>query len=100
MSWPILPLILAALVGAAFGMVYLGLLWGAVSALPKDRGGVWVFVGLGLVRMVLVLGAVATAVVLGLRIEAIATALAGFIALRLAATRWIGPPPSERATWK
>ena len=93
-------LILGAVIGAGLGAVYLALLWGAVSALPKDRGGVWVFVALGLARVALLLGAMAAAVALGLRIEGIAAALGGFILLRLAATRWIGAPPTERATWK
>lgn len=100
MSLSILSLFLAALAGGALGAVYLGLLWVAVRSLPQDRGGILVFVALGLARVVLLVGALAAAAALGLRIEGIAAAVAGFIAVRLVATRWLGDTRPGGATWK
>jgi len=100
MTLSILSLFLAALAGGAVGAVYLGLLWVAVRSLPQDRGGVLVFISLGLARVALLLGALAAAAALGLRIEGIAAAVAGFIAVRLAATRWLGNPRPGGASWK
>lgn len=100
MTFSILSLVFGAFVGGALGAVYLGLLWVAVRSLPQDRGGVVVFVGLGLARVALLLGALAAAAALGLRIEGIAAAVAGFIAVRLAATRWLGDTTPGGATWK
>ena len=100
MSLSILSLFLGALAGGGLGAVYLGLLWVAVRSLPQDRGGVLVFVGLGLARVALLLGALAAAATLGLRIEGIAAAVVGFLAVRLAATHWLGDPTPGGATWK
>lgn len=100
MTFSILSLVFGAFVGGALGAVYLGLLWVAVRSLPQDRGGVVVFVGLGLARVALLLGALAAAAALGLRIEGIAAAVAGFIAVRLAATRWLGDTTPGGETWK
>jgi F1F0 ATPase subunit 2 len=100
MSPSILSLLAGALVGGALGAVYLGLLWVGVRSLPQDRGGILVFVGLGLARVALLLSALAVAAALGLRIEGIAAAVAGFIAVRLAATRWLGDTTPGDATWK
>ncbi|SDJ38346.1 ATP synthase subunit I [Lutimaribacter saemankumensis] len=100
MTLSILSLFLAALAGGALGAVYLCLLWVAVRSLPQDRGGVLVFISLGLARLALLLGALAAAAALGLRIEGIAVAVAGFIAMRLAATRWLGTPTPGGAPWK
>lgn len=100
MTLSILSLFLGALAGGVLGAVYLGLLWVAVRSLPQDRGGVLVFVGLGLARVALLLGALAAAALLGLRIEGIVAAVAGFIAVRLAATRWLGIATHGGAPWK
>jgi F1F0 ATPase subunit 2 len=100
MTFSILSLVFGAFVGGALGAVYLGLLWVAVRSLPQDRGGIVVFVGLGLARVALLLGALAAAAALGLRIEGIAAAVAGFIAVRLAATRWLGDTTPGGAAWK
>lgn len=100
MTLSIASIVLGALAGGALGAVYLGLLWVAVRSLPQDRGGVLVFVGLGLARVALLLGALTAAAALGLRIEGIAGAVAGFVAVRLAATRWLGTTTAGGATWK
>ncbi|MDU8946380.1 N-ATPase subunit AtpR [Ovoidimarina sediminis] len=100
MTLSVLSLVLGALAGGALGAVYLGLLWVAVRSLPQDRGGVLVFVGLGLARVALLLGALAATVAVGLPIEAVAAAVAGFIAVRFAATRWLGKARFGGATWK
>ena len=98
MSGSVLSLFAAALAGAALSGAYLGLLWLAVQHLPQDRGGVLVFVGLGLARAALVLGAVAAAVALGVAAGGLVAALAGFVAVRLAATRLLGRgPPGDTA---
>ena len=93
-------LLLGALAGAAFGVIYLGLLWVAVRSLARARSGVLVFVGLGLVRVALLSGALAAAAALGLPAQAIAAAVVGFIAVRVAATRWSGNEPRGDTTWK
>lgn len=100
MTDTIMSLFIGALVGAALGAAYLGLLWVAVRSLPQDRSGVRVFVGLGLARVALLLGALAAAAALGLPIEGIAAAVVGFIAVRVAATRWLGNGTRGKATWK
>lgn len=100
MSISILSLLVGALVGGVLGAVYLGLLWLAVRSLPLDRGGALAFVALGLARVALLLGALATAAALGLRVEGIAAAVAGFIAMRFAATRWLGNATPGDAIWK
>jgi F1F0 ATPase subunit 2 len=100
MTVSMLSLVMGALVGAALGALYLVLLWVAVRSLPQDRGGVLVFVGLALARVALLLGALAVAAALGLRVEGIAAAVAGFVAVRLAATRWLGAEPRGGTTWK
>jgi NhaP-type Na+/H+ or K+/H+ antiporter len=100
MSISILSLLVGVLMGGALGAMYLGLLWLAVRSLPQDRGGVFSFVLLGLARVALLFGALAAAAALGLRIEGIAAAVAGFIALRFAATRWLENAAPGDATWK
>lgn len=100
MSGSVLSLLVAALAGAALGGAYLGLLWLAVRRLPQDRGGVLVFVGLGLARGALLLGALAAAAVLGVPAGGIVAALAGFVAVRFAATRLMGRGTPGDALWK
>ena len=92
-------LALGALAGAGLGAIYLGLLWLAVRCLPQD-GGVRVFVGLGLARLALLLGALAATATMGLPVEGIAAAVSGFVAVRFATTRWLGHEPPRGATWK
>ncbi|MGF6862615.1 F1F0 ATPase subunit 2 [Rhodobacteraceae bacterium MBR-64] len=100
MTDTIMSLFIGVLVGAALGAVYFGLLWVAVRALPQDRRGVRVFVGLGIARVALLLGALTAAAALGLPAGGIAAALVGFIAMRVAATRWLGHGTRGNATWK
>lgn len=100
MSLSVLSLFLGALAGGVLGAVYLGLLWVAVRSLPRDRGGVLAFLGLGLARAALLLGALAVAGALGLRIEGIIAAVVGFTTVRLAATRRLGDTTPGVATWK
>lgn len=89
-----------ALAGAAFGAIYLGLLWVAVRSLTGHRSGVRVFIGLGLARVALLLGALAAAATLGVPVLGIAAAVVGFIAVRLVAVRWLGSGTPEEATWR
>jgi F1F0 ATPase subunit 2 len=100
MSVSLASLFLAVVAGAAFGAVYLGLLWVAVQTLPADRNGVGVFVALGLARIALLVGALAAAAALGLSAPEIAAALGGFVALRFAATRWLGDQTPGGQRWK
>lgn len=100
MSGSVLSLLAAALAGAALGSAYLGLLWVAVRHLPRDRGGVPIFVGLALARAALLIGALAAAAALGVAVEGLVAALAGFVALRLAATRLLGRATSGNTAWK
>lgn len=91
-------IVMATLTGATFGMLYLGLLWVSVRALPLPRGGT-VFVGLGLLRAALVMAALAGALVLDVPPIGIAAAVAGFVATRLVATRR-ADPKNGAASWK
>jgi F1F0 ATPase subunit 2 len=100
MSVSLVSLFLGVLAGVAFGAIYLGLLWTAVQILPADRNGVGVFVALGLARIALLLGALAAAAALGLSALEIAAALCGFVALRFAATRWLGDETAGGKRWK
>ncbi len=100
MTDTIMSLFIGALVGAALGAAYLGLLWAAVRSLPQGRSGVRVFVGLGLARVALLLGALTVAAALGLPARGIAAAVVGFIAVRVAATRWLGHGTRRDATWR
>lgn len=100
MTMSILSILLGALVGAALGAIYLGLLWVAVRSLPQDRRGLRVFVALGLARVALLIGALAAAAALGPPIEGIGGAVVGFIAVRFAATRRLGEATPGETTWK
>lgn len=100
MTLPIGALLLGTLMGAALGAIYLWLLWGAVCALPRHGSGVLIFVGLGLARVALLLGALTAAVAFGLPALGIAAAVVGFIAVRFAATGWLGHGTPRDATWK
>lgn len=100
MSGSAFSLFAAALAGAALSGAYMGLLWLAVRRLPQDRGGVLVFVGLGLARAALLLGALAAAAALGVAAEGFVAALAGFVVVRLAATRLLGRETPADTSWK
>jgi hypothetical protein len=100
MNVSLVSLFLGVFAGVSFGAIYLGLLWTAVQTLPADRNGVGVFVGLGLARIALLIGALAAAAALGLSALEIAAALGGFVSVRFAATRWLaGETPGGRR-WK
>ncbi|MBW6495878.1 MAG: ATP synthase subunit I [Burkholderiaceae bacterium] len=98
MSTSLVMLIGAALAGAALGVLYLGLLWVSVRALAGQRPAV-TFVALALARAALVLGALAGALVSGIGAGEILAALAGFVAVRVAATRRTHPAKGQQ-TWK
>ena len=100
MSASALFLLAAALAGAGLGGLYLGLLWGAVRRLTRDRGGVAAFVALGFARAALLLGALAAAAVLGVPAAGLVAALLGFVAVRLAATRVLSPGTPGGPVWK
>lgn len=88
----------AALAGAALGALYLALLWASVRALAGPRPAAE-FVALAVVRAALVLGALAVALKLGVGAGALLAALAGFVAVRFAATRRARTTERGRA-WK
>lgn len=98
MSTSLIILIGAALVGAALGVLYLGLLWASVRALARLRPAA-TFVALALARAALVLGALAAALAFGVGAGEILAALAGFVAVRVAATRRTRVAEG-RPTWK
>jgi len=96
----IIAVLVGALVGAALGAVYLGLLWIAVRSLPQDRSGVLVFVGLGLARVALLVGALTAAAALSIPVEGMAAAVLGFIAARIVASRMVAVAPPKDTAWK
>ena len=100
MSISLMSILGGAAVGGALGGLYLGLLWLAVRSLPQERSGVLVFVGLGFVRVVLLLGALVAAAALGLPVEGIAAAVLGFVIVRVALTRWLARNSPEDGRWK
>ena len=100
MSGPFASILVGVLAGAALGAIYLGLLWAAVRSLPRERGGVLVFAGLAFARVALLIAALAAAAALGLQVQGMVAALAGFILVRLAATRWLGNGTLGDAPWK
>ncbi len=96
----LVPLALGALAGAAMGAVYLGLLWAAVRRLPQERAGALAFAGLALARAALLVGTLAAAAAIGVPAEGLLAGLAGFIAVRLSATRLLGRQAPGETTWK
>lgn len=95
-----LSLLGAALAGASFGGLYLSLLWAAVQRLPRYRGGVAVFIALGVARAALLLGALAAAAAQGVPAAGLVAALLGFVAVRLAATRLLRRGAPGETAWK
>jgi len=91
-------ILVAVLAGMALGVLYLSLLWASVRLLPLRRGAA-MFIALGLARAALVMAALAGALVLDLPPIRIAAAVAGFIAVRLLATRRADPTVGA-ASWK
>lgn len=89
----------ALLAGAALGLLYMGVLWGAVRILTRGQS-VWLFAALGLLRALLLLGALGLAATMGATAARIAFALLGFIAVRLVATRLAKATNPERLSWK
>lgn len=90
---------LATLAGAALGLLYMGVLWGAVRVLARGQS-VWFFAALGLLRAGLLLSALWLAAAMGATAAQIAFALLGFVAVRLVATRLAKVTTPERRTWK
>lgn len=91
--------ILAILAGAGFGLVYLGVLWAAVRSLTAGHG-VRPFLALALARALLLGGALWLALAAGATAAQIGLALAGFVAVRLAATRRARAARPEHVSWK
>ena len=90
---------LALLAGAVFGLLYMGVLWGAVRVLTSGQS-VWLFAALGLLRAGLLLGALWLAIQSGAPALTIAFSVLGFLAIRLLATRFVKRSHPERASWK
>lgn len=86
------------MIGAAVGGVYLVLLWVAVRRLPA-RGGGMVFLLLALARAALIIGALWVVMSLDLPAPAWLGAVAGFVIVRVVATR-AANLPTGHATWK
>lgn len=93
------PAILSLLAGGAFGLLYMGLLWGAVRVLASGRS-VWLFAAMGLLRALLLVAALWLAVRTGAPAAHIAFALLGFIAIRLIVSRMAKTARPERPPWK
>lgn len=94
------PLLLAALAGAALGGLYLSLLWLATQRLPRERGGVGMFLALALARAALVLAALTAALQLGAPAAGLLAALVGFIAVRVLATRLMARGRTGGEGWR
>ncbi len=90
---------LAIFAGAAFGLFYMGALWGAVRILTSGQS-VWLFAAMALLRAGLLVGALWLAVRVGATAADFAFALLGFIAIRLLATRLAKAAGPESASWK
>jgi F1F0 ATPase subunit 2 len=87
------------LAGAAFGLLYLGALWGAVRILTSGQS-VWLFAAMALLRAGLLVGALWLAVWVGATAVDFVFALLGFIAIRLLAKRLAKAAEPEGASWK
>ena len=85
--------------GAAIGAAYLGVLWAGVRGLAGPRGGAR-FLALAALRAGLILGALALALAAGAGAGAILAGLAGFVAVRLAATRRIEARDGRGTAWR
>mgnify|MGYP006272803073 FL=1 len=99
MTVSLVALALGMVAGAILGAVYLGLLWRAVRQLPQERGA-RAFVGLALARAALLIGTLAAAAALGAPAEGMLAGLAGFAAVRLAATRRLEGRRQEGSAWR
>ncbi|MDG4649742.1 ATP synthase subunit I [Roseibacterium sp. SDUM158017] len=83
--------------GAAFGAAYLALLWAGARQIAGPRP-VLAFAGLAAARAALVAGALTGAASLGAGAAMVLSGLAGFVAVRIAATRRAGDRGD--ATWR
>lgn len=83
--------------GAVFGAAYLALLWAGARQIagPRPLRG---FAGLALARAALLVGALAGAVALGADAAMLVSWLAGFVAVRVLATR--RARTGEGARWR
>jgi F1F0 ATPase subunit 2 len=90
---------LAALAGGLAGGAYLGLLWASVRSLAPGGAGALAYAAFTLARIALVLTALAAAGLTGVPASAMAAALAGFIAVRVVATRRLRRPRPEARQW-
>lgn len=81
-------ILLAFLAGAGLGAVYVLALWGAVSDLVRARRPALWLVGGALLRLGVVLGAFY--LVMDGSWQRLVACLAGFLVVRVAATRWAG----------
>jgi len=95
MNLDVLPLVLAFVAGAAVAVAYLALLWAGVRALTRDTA-TGRFLGLAILRAVLILAALSGAVLLGAGAAEIGTGLVGFVVTRMIATRRADRPDGER----
>lgn len=90
---------LSALAGGLAGALYLGLLWASVRSLAPGGAGVGAYAAFTLGRIALLVAALAAAGLAGVPASAMAAALAGFIAVRVVATRRLRRPRGEAPRW-
>ena len=90
---------LSLMAGGAFGLLYLGVLWGAVRILTSGQS-VWLFAATALLRAGLLLGALGLAATIGAGAVEIAFALLGFVTVRFFAIRMAKTAPPEHSQWK
>lgn len=83
-------LAIAALAGAGVGALYFTLLWLSVERLTRNGGGLG-FAALAVLRLVLVIVALAVFVAAARTLPELGAAFAGFLMARLAATRAMKP---------
>jgi len=100
MNISLVALPLGMVAGAAIGAVYLALLWLGVRRLLRDRSGARVFVGLAMARAALLIATLAVAAAIGAPAEGMLAGLAGFAAVRFAATRRLEGRLQEGSAWR
>ena len=99
MTYLIASHLLALCAGVAFGAVYLWLLWYGVRLLTV-RSDLLLFILTGVLRISLLVAALAGGLALGATSSLIAVAVIGFVWMRIAATRVVAVPQTGAMEWK
>jgi hypothetical protein len=90
-------IVMMAVAGAFWGVLYFALLWLSVRLLPLQRGTI-AFILLALARAILITAGLALAFIIEPPLSGIAAAVAGFILVRVALTR-VADPTAGGAPW-